>query len=66
MEKLLLTAKEAAAYLNISVSMLYKLMKQGRIECIKIGSSTRFPQSYLEDWVDGQRSDAWTTTKDLS
>lgn len=55
MEKGLLTPKEAAVYLNISVSMLYKLMKQGRIEFIKIGSATRFPQTYLEDWVEEQK-----------
>lgn len=66
MEKLLLTAKEAAAHLNISLSMLYKLMKQGKIEYVKIGRATRFPQSYLEDWVEEQRSDTWVVTKDLS
>lgn len=38
----LLTADEVAERLNVSLSLVYKLRRQGRLRCIQIGSLYRF------------------------
>lgn len=43
--------KEAAKYLNISVSMLYLLLKRGKLPYVKIGKSTRFVVDDLDRWL---------------
>ena len=39
---------EMLSALSISYPTLLRLVKAGKVPCIKIGSSLRFPASYLE------------------
>lgn len=47
----LVTVEEACRLLSVSRSMLYKLVKQGEIELIKVGGRTRFRRTDLETLV---------------
>lgn len=53
-QKLLLKPKEAAAVLSMSERKLWSLKADGTIECIKIGRSVFYSQSYLENWIANQ------------
>lgn len=48
----LLTVKEAAKYLKVSSSMIYKLIKNKKIPFAKIESKYLFSKSKLDEWVD--------------
>jgi excisionase family DNA binding protein len=47
-----LTIEEAAEYLQISQSTLYKEAQKGKIPCKKIGKRWRFSRKALENWLD--------------
>lgn len=49
----LLTVKEAAALLRCHPSTIYRLLKQGRLPALKIGSDWRFSPKSLRDWIEG-------------
>lgn len=55
----LLTAMELSERLKISRSMVYKLVKNGQLECIRLGRLVRFSpdccQRLLEDQTDSRR-----------
>jgi len=53
-ERRLITVKEAASYLNISPSSIYRMLKNGQITAIKIGSDWFFEYSKLDQWIDAQ------------
>ena len=53
-ERRLISIKEAAAYLGISESNLYRMLKQGKISAIKIGSGWYFEYSKIDQWIDAQ------------
>lgn len=46
--ELLLTAQEAAQHLSLSLSSLYRMLRQGKLEGKKQGSSWRITQKSLE------------------
>lgn len=48
----ILTADEAAGYLRIALSTLYRYMQEGRIPCFKVGKSWRFKRSVLDRWIE--------------
>jgi len=56
-----LTAGEVAAYLRVSLSTIYRLLKTGDLPAFKIGSDWRFNRLHIEEWlrsrsqVDGSR-----------
>lgn len=51
-DKILLTVKEAAKLLNLSVSTLYKLTEHPEIlPCVRIGSAVRYSRKGLEEWA---------------
>ncbi|KLL09503.1 excisionase family DNA-binding protein, partial [Protofrankia coriariae] len=52
MNKLLLTAAEAAAVLGVGRSTVYELMAAGQIESVRIGRSRRIPRAALVAYVD--------------
>jgi len=52
---ILYTAEEAADILNIGRSTVFKLMKQNRIESIRLGRTRRIPLDALQDFVDDLR-----------
>jgi excisionase family DNA binding protein len=51
MDKLLLTAPEAARALGISRSKLYELLRDGEIRSVRIGRSRRVPWAALGAYV---------------
>jgi len=46
------TVEEAARYLKIPVSSIYKLAQEGKIPAQKIGRHWRFHKSVLEKWFE--------------
>jgi excisionase family DNA binding protein len=59
MDKRLLSIVEAAEWLGLSQSFLYKLVESDAIPHIRFGRAIRFDIKQLEDWIsedaDGQR-----------
>ncbi|MDO8682842.1 MAG: acetate--CoA ligase [Armatimonadota bacterium] len=56
-----LTLDEAASFLKVSTSTLYKLLESGRIPAKKLGRRWRFSRSDLQEWLsqpDGSREAA--------
>lgn len=53
----LLNIKEAASYLRISVSTLYRWVHQKKIKHAKIGSRVLFSQDYLDEFINNNTID---------
>ena len=53
MEKLLLTRKEAADALSISVDTLDKIVRSGKLKSINIGVRVYFAPEVLREFVKG-------------
>jgi excisionase family DNA binding protein len=51
----ILTIEEAAQYLRIPLSSLYKLAQEGRVPCQKVGRHWRFHQAALKEWLTGAK-----------
>lgn len=47
-----LTIEELSTYLKISKSTLYKLVREGRIPCQKIGRHWRFRKGAIDCWLE--------------
>lgn len=62
-ERDIMTVKEAAEYLGIKPSTLYKYIKQGVIPAFKIGSLWRFKKSALDRWISTKLEEAEETSK---
>jgi excisionase family DNA binding protein len=52
----LLKASDVAKYLNISISLAYRLMQKGEIPVIRIHKSVRVREADLEEFIFQQRS----------
>ena len=52
----ILTVDEAAEYLKIPRSSIYKLAQQGRIPAQKVGRHWRFHRDTLVDWIAGKNN----------
>lgn len=46
-----LTVDEAAEYLRIPKSTLYKLAQEGKVPCQKVGKHWRFSKDALHEWL---------------
>ena len=46
-----LTVDEAAEYLRIPKSSLYKLTQEGKVPCQKVGKHWRFSKDALREWL---------------
>jgi excisionase family DNA binding protein len=46
-----LTASEVASYLRVSLSTIYRLLKNGDLPAFKIGSDWRFNRVHIEQWL---------------
>lgn len=53
-----LTVSEAADYLRIPKSSVYKLAQEGRIPCQKVGRHWRFHRKTLEHWISNQSAES--------
>jgi len=49
----LLTVAEAAAYLRVSRSLVYRMTEDRRLPFLKVGGRTLIPADALADWVAG-------------
>ena len=47
-----LTAEEAAEYLRMALSTLYRYMRSGQVPCFKVGNQWRFKRSVLDEWIE--------------
>ena len=54
----LYTVKTLCSYLSISRATLYRLIQQGMLEPLHIGSSTRFTESEVERFITRQQRQA--------
>lgn len=52
MEKVVLTAKEAAEILRISPSMMYKLLRCNQVPNVKVGNRKVIPLERFIQWID--------------
>ena len=52
MEKEMLTAREAAEYLNLNEKIIYRLVKEGRLPGARITGKWTFSRSQLRDWIE--------------
>ena len=48
----IMTIRETAEYLRISLSSLYKLAQDGRIPCQKVGRHWRFRREAIDRWLE--------------
>jgi excisionase family DNA binding protein len=44
-----LNANDAAEYMMVNVKTLYKMIKDGRLPCVKVGGKYRIPKKAVED-----------------
>jgi excisionase family DNA binding protein len=52
----LMTVKEVAALLRVSPQTLYKMLEQGSIPAVKVGSQWRFDRDEIREWIRNGRS----------
>ena len=45
------TAEDVAKFLNLTRSMVYKLIKNGTLPCYRFGSCVRFNPDRVREWV---------------
>ena len=57
-----LTIDELSAYLKISKSTLYKLVREGKVPCQKIGRHWRFRKEAIDRWLEDLPSRAAAQT----
>jgi excisionase family DNA binding protein len=48
----IMTIGEAAQYLRVSSSSLYKLAQTGRVPCQKVGRHWRFRREAIDRWLE--------------
>jgi excisionase family DNA binding protein len=54
----ILTVDEAAAFLRLSRSAIYKLLQRGEIPAAKVLDRWRFSRRQLHQWIEDQRKSA--------
>jgi excisionase family DNA binding protein len=52
MEKEMLTAREAAEYLNLNEKIIYRLVREGRLPGARITGKWTFSRSQLREWIE--------------
>jgi len=52
-----LTIEELSAYLKIPKSTLYKLVREGKVPCQKIGRHWRFRKAAIDRWLEETHGD---------
>lgn len=52
----ILTLEELSAYLKIPRSTLYKIVREGRIPCQKVGRHWRFRKAAIDRWLEETRA----------
>jgi excisionase family DNA binding protein len=52
-----LTLEEAAEFLKVHPSTIYRLLRKHKIPAFKIGSDWRFKRESIEKWIEKRESD---------
>lgn len=60
----ILTLEELSAYLKIPRSTLYKIVREGRIPCQKVGRHWRFRKAAIDRWLEETKPDKSITGED--
>jgi excisionase family DNA binding protein len=47
----LLTAKQTAEILQVSIARVYELARIGLLPCVRLGRQVRFDESILREWI---------------
>ena len=50
-DRAILTVREVAAYLRMSETKVYRLVKERRLPVVRIGKAWRFRKDLLDDWL---------------
>jgi len=45
-----MTTEEVGAYLHISRSTIYRLIRAGKIPCFRLGDEHRFNREQIDEW----------------
>jgi excisionase family DNA binding protein len=53
-----LTIGELSAYLKVSKSTLYKLVREGKVPCQKVGRHWRFRKDAIDRWLEEHKPDS--------
>lgn len=53
----LLTVKECAKILNVSLGLAYRIVSNGELPSVKIASAIRVKENDLEAYVEGNRNE---------
>ena len=56
--KMLMTAKETAATLGITVNQVYRYMKEGKLKSLKMGGSRRFTEEHIKLFIKGYEDES--------
>ena len=64
--KPLLNVKEAARFLNVTESTVYRLSKVGALPHLRVGRSIRFSEELLEEYIKNPAPVAQVTTTRVS
>jgi excisionase family DNA binding protein len=54
----LFSIREVAAYLQVSTSTVYRLMRDGALKGVRVGQSVRFTRGNIQDFLEGCAFDA--------
>ena len=60
----LLTVKELAKLLRLSRQTIYKMLEEGSIPALRMGSQWRFDRDTIEAWLASQASNATVESRD--
>ena len=59
-----LTLEELSVYLRIPRSTLYKIVREGKIPCQKVGRHWRFRKAAIDRWLEETKSEKSLTGED--
>lgn len=54
----LFSIKEVAAYLQVSTSTVYRLIRDGALRGVRVGQSVRFTRGNIQEFLEGCAFDA--------
>ena len=52
----LMAVKQVATYLNVNERTVLKLVSEGRIPAVKVGSQWRFRKEDVDQWLDSNKN----------
>lgn len=55
MENNIYTVEEVANILKVGRKLVYEIIQQGQLKCIKIGRCIRIPECYLNEFINDDK-----------